>query len=176
MRTRDPASLAPARRAWLPRRCTLLRLSVVAVLLLTAAGVLHAGAAGGRVDADPPLAADTAERADQRQTGAAGAAADHRLDVAGVPAVPERLPVPAGLVGVPVRLGDPAGLAVLRPGDRVDLLAVAPGEAPPVTVASAASVLAVDRPGAALLLALTPAQGRTVLAIPTDASLAVIVR
>lgn len=36
---------------------------------------------------------------------------------------PRTLPVPAGLVGVPVQLAEPATAAVVRPGDRVDLIA-----------------------------------------------------
>lgn len=87
---------------------------------------------------------------------------------------PPRLPVPAGTVGVPVSLADPASLALLWPGDRVTLLAV-PADGDPAPVATAAIVLALDSGAAALLLALTPAQGQVVTAAPAGTRFAVMV-
>jgi hypothetical protein len=148
MRTTS-ARLDPVGRLRLPRRATLLRLAAAAALLLTAAGVLYAGDRAP-APATPPAA-----------TTAAGPGG--------------RLPVPAGAVGVPVTIADPAGLALLLPGDRVELFAVPDGGSPD-RVAGDTPVLAVDRAAAALLLALTPEQGRTVVAAPAGTTFAVLVR
>jgi len=86
-----------------------------------------------------------------------------------------RLPIPAGMVGVPVRLADPAGLALLRPGDRVDLFAVA-DEGAPVPLAAGVTVLAVDAGAAALLVALAEPEGRAVVAAGTRAGFAITIR
>lgn len=74
---------------------------------------------------------------------------------------------PAGRVAVPVRLADAATAGLLRPGDRIDVLAAATGPAgqPPgaaVPVATAALVLAVPTArdaaeGALVVVAATPA-------------------
>ncbi|MPZ27177.1 MAG: hypothetical protein GEV12_12395 [Micromonosporaceae bacterium] len=73
-------------------------------------------------------------------------------------------------MGVPVPLGDPASLAVLRPGDQVDLLAVPTGGGEPAELVTGAPVLAVDQAAAALLLAVTPEQGRAVVSTPQPAA------
>jgi hypothetical protein len=81
-------------------------------------------------------------------------------------------------VGVPVRLAEPAALAVLSPGDRVDLLAAAAG-GPAARIAANALVLGVgaaDDPGAGLFLALTAEEARRAAATPDDARLSVLVR
>ncbi len=77
----------------------------------------------------------------------------------------------ASLVAVPVRLADAASAALLRPGDRVDVLAAATSpDAPPsaAVVAAAAPVLAVPAPGpdldGALVVLATPAPAAARLA------------
>lgn len=130
----------------------MLRLSLAAALLLTAAGVLYA---------DP---ADPADHADPAAPAPA-------------PGAEDRLPIPDGLVGVPVTLDEPTALTVLRAGDRVDLLAVPdPDAAGPAALASGAAVLAVDLAAAAVLLALTPGQADDVVSVPAGTRFAVIVR
>lgn len=89
---------------------------------------------------------------------------------------PVRLPVPEGMVGVAVPLAEPAMLAVLRPGDRVDLLSVPEGGGEPLLVAGDAGVLAVDPTDPALLLSLTDDQARVVLSARPGTVLAVTVR
>lgn len=88
------------------------------------------------------------------------------------------------LVAVPVRLADPASAALLRPGDRVDVLAAATSpDAPPTAavVAAAAPVLAVPPPSAdlegALVVLATPAGTAARLAAAAVSSrLSVVVR
>jgi hypothetical protein len=86
--------------------------------------------------------------------------------------------VPEGLVGVPVTLPAPSATAMLHPGDRVDLfVTLASADGPPVLVAREASVLAVDRAAAALLLGLTADEAHQVVAwTASAASFAVILR
>jgi hypothetical protein len=71
---------------------------------------------------------------------------------------------PAGSVGVPIRLADPTGLALVSPGDRVDLLRLGKADAATTTIATDVPVLKVTPPddltAGGLLLALTPAQAR----------------
>lgn len=145
-------------RLRLPRRATTIRAALVTVLLLTAAGVLYArdDPAPAPARADPP--ATVAPEPDPS------------------PDPEARLPIPDGQVGVTVPLGDPASLAMLRPGDRVDLLAIPAAGGDPVPLADAAAVLAVDPAAAALLLALTPEQGRAAVSASTTGTFAVIVR
>lgn len=164
MTTTPPARLDPVRRLRVPRRSALLRGALVALLLLTAAGVLYAGdepPAAGTGQA-PPEAGQPEPEAGPPEPEAGQAEAGRRA-------------IPDGMVGVPVLLGDPARLALLRPGDRVDLVAVPGGEGDPVVLAAGAAVLAVDHAAATLLLAATPAQARTVVATSATAVLAVVV-
>ena len=65
---------------------------------------------------------------------------------------------------------------LLRPGDRVDLLALPAAGGAPETLATDAPVLAVDHAAASLLLAVTAEQGRAALATPATSTFAVIVR
>lgn len=188
-----PDRLDPVGRFRLPRRATTLRLVLVAGLLLTGAGVLYAADDPPGTDplaatdppADPPAATDppAAVHTPRPGTPDAGTSDPGTPDpgtgpvtrpTAGGPA--PRLPIPSGLVGVPVSLASPASLAMLRPGDRVDLLAVPAAGGDPAPLAGAAPVLAVDPGAAALLLALTPEQGRAVVSTPATSRFAVIVR
>jgi hypothetical protein len=153
MRT-SSARLDPVGRLRRPRRGTLLRLAATAALLVTAAGVLYTGDG----DSHPPDEAPPAVTSPPPSPDPGG-----------------RLPIPEGAVGVPVTLGDPATLALLRPGDRVDLLASA-GGGDPTPIAGDTAVLALDYDAAALLLALTPEQGRAVVSVPAGTVFAVLVR
>ncbi len=85
-----------------PHLRPLLRYAVVAALLATAAAVLML---------DRPAAP------------ARPAACRVATSASPIPSGSTALPVPAGLVGVPVQLAEPATAAVLRPGDRVDVVA-----------------------------------------------------
>lgn len=84
-----------------------------------------------------------------------------------------RLAAPPGTVGVPVRLADPAALALVRPGDRVDLLVAG---RPPGVHATDALVLAVALDEGGLLLALGPAQARKTATAPPTTAFTIIVR
>ncbi len=142
-----------------PRRHALLRWSAVAVLLATAAALGWAPAAQ-RCGAAPTAPTPTAP------TGT-----PPRPDGSGRP-----LAVPRGSVGVPVRLTDSAAVALLRPGDRVDLLTTGPDA--PRRLATRALVLGVeqaDSPTAGLFLAVTPDEARHAVGSP-DARLAVVVQ
>jgi hypothetical protein len=162
---REP-SLRPARWPARPRTSTLLRAAVVAALLTIAAGVLYS---------QEPAACPSAP-------AAAGATAAHPT---AAPPTDRPLPIPHGLVGVPVRLAEPAALAVVRPGGRVDLLAVpsvgnrmASGR--PGVVAPSALVLDVladeSEAPSAVLLALDPEQAQRTVALPDTTRFAVILR
>lgn len=171
MTTSTADRLDPVGRLRLPRRPAVVRAALAAILLLTAAGVLYAGA--DPATPAPPTGPEQTSGPEDLATGPPGppAPADP-----GQPD-PDRLAIPAGLVGVPVPLGDPASLAVLRPGDQVDLLSVPAGGGEPAALVSGAPVLAVDHAAAALLLAVTPEQGRAVVSMPLpDARFAVLVR
>ncbi|MEV0002572.1 flagellar biosynthesis protein FlgA [Micromonospora sp. NPDC050980] len=153
-------TLRPVRWRGLPRRRTLVRVTLVAVLLGLAAAVLQtpAGCPPGSPPAGDAAAPDPAR-----------------------PAEPPTLP--AGAVGVPIRLAEPAALAVLRPGARVDLLVVPAGGSPePSLLAPRALVLdvvgaagAVDG-SSALYLALPPEQARRAVGLPEGSRFAVVVR
>ncbi|HEY8473104.1 MAG TPA: flagellar biosynthesis protein FlgA [Natronosporangium sp.] len=149
--TTTSARLDPAGRLRLPRRATLLRLAAAAALLLIAAAALYSGDRGPPAATAPPPASAS-------------------------PDPGGRLPIPAGKVGVPVTLGDPAGLALLQPGDRVDLFAVTGSAGEPERLATDSPVLAVDRATAALLLALSPEQGEAVVTQPAGTVFAVLAR
>jgi hypothetical protein len=175
----QPARLDPVR--WrLPRRTVALRTLVVSGLLVVAAGALYTGVVPAADGCVAPL------------SGGSGPAVPTASAASG------RLPVPAGRVGVPVRLAEPATAAILRTGDRVDLLAVTPSGSPTavgtdavVLAAGAASTSndgltgrdeapdAGNAPGAGagmVVLALTPAEATRTVGIARDAQLAVIVR
>lgn len=190
---RDP----PLSRPWwprTPRASTLVRGALIALLLTTAAAVLYAE------DSPPPRthAAEGPAVAGSAGEGSAGegsevADAAGSCPAAGGATAPR--PIPAGAVGLPVRLAEPAALAVLRPGDRVDLLAfpshprgadaTRPDRASardadppePVTIADAALVLAVSDVGdSALYLAVPPAAARRATGLPEGTRFSVIDR
>jgi hypothetical protein len=139
-----------------PGRGTLLRLITVAVLLVTAAAVLWLEPAG----CAPATSPQTTGTQSGAQSGAPSPAASG-------PAGAVR-PIPAGNVGVPVRLADPTALAVVRPGNRVDLLRLDGDHGRTTAVASAALVLEVTGAGdpatGGLLLALGPAEAERAVA------------
>jgi hypothetical protein len=170
-----------------------MRAALVAALLVTAAGVLYGVPATPRTG--PPTAASgpaspapTGTTTSPARSAAAPSAVRDDSPQGGSPQdghPPDprpdgRLPIPPGAVGVPVHLADPAALVVLRPGDRVDLLAVA-DEPRPDTIATAVLVLAVpalaDVPDSGIvLLALSPDQARHAVRLPPHVRLAVVVR
>ncbi|MFB6395188.1 flagellar biosynthesis protein FlgA [Polymorphospora lycopeni] len=163
-------ALTPVRWPGRPRPATVLRAALVAVLLALAAAVLTARADPDRTAAcGPPIAADP--------TGPPSGGSFPAPD-----APPGRLAVPAGSVGVPVRPAEPAALAVVRPGSRIDLLALPAGAgaqpAPePLRLATGALVLdvvAVDG-ATALYLALTPDQANRTLGMPETTRFGVVV-
>jgi hypothetical protein len=177
---REP-TLAPSRWAALPRRGTVLRLALATVLLALAGGVLYARepqptcpAAGtpSRAAAPPdPSSAENPALGDPTPRAGPG------------------LPLPAGTVGVPIRLAEPAALAVVRPGARVDLLAVPATGDPaalrstePDLIAARALVLDVVTVDAtvatptALYLALSPEQAQRAIAVPDGTRFAITVR
>jgi hypothetical protein len=169
-RPRGDGRLDPVR--WRrPGRGTLLRLVAVAALLATAAAVswsppqsCDVPATGGVVSSAPPA----------HTTGPPSATpASNTGQVPAAPAVPE------GSVGVPIRLADPTALALVRPGNRVDLLRIdAPGGRP-TAVAAAALVLRVtgadDPTTGGLLLALTPQEAQQAVT-PTREGFAIVIR
>lgn len=89
-----------------------------------------------------------------------------------------------GLVAVPVRLADPAAAALLRPGDRVDVLAASTApDGPPAAavVAAAAPVLAVPEAtaaaeGALVVLAAPPSTAARLASAEVSSRLSVVVR
>ncbi|SCL36545.1 hypothetical protein GA0074692_4380 [Micromonospora pallida] len=185
-RTVGERSLRPVRWPGRPGGSTLLRVGLVAALLGLAATVLHtppecgpapgAAPAGARPSPSSPPArsspADPSSPAAEGPTGA-GEPGDRSGGT---------LPLPAGTVGLPVRLAEPAALAVVRPGDRVDLLAV-PATGPVTTVLVASRALVLDVVGAdeldgssALYLALAPPQAERAVGQPEGSRFAVIVR
>ncbi|MFI5833901.1 flagellar biosynthesis protein FlgA [Micromonospora sp. NPDC051300] len=155
------STLRPVRWRGLPRRRTLLRVTLVAVLLGLAAAVLQTPAGC------PPGSSLTTTGSTTAPSARSGG-------------TPE---LPAGTVGVPIRLAEPAALAVLRPGARVDLLVVPAGGSPdPSLLAPRALVLdvvgatgAVDG-SSALYLALPPEQARRAVGLPEGSRFAVVVR
>jgi hypothetical protein len=177
--------LDPVRWTWWPRRIAPARAAAVAALLLVAAGALWSadphGPVGGQA-ADPVApATDGPVRDVSAPEPADGCPTVGVSEPAGGF---DRPSLPSGTVGVAVTPADPAVLGVLRPGDRVDIVAVdVAGE--PSSVATNALVIAV--PGArepaavappvgALYLAVTPDRARRVVGLPRDAHLAVLVR
>jgi hypothetical protein len=173
--TRAGHRLDPVRWPGAARRGAVGRAFAVAVLLVVAAGVLYAGGPAATCPARPagPAPGDPAAT---RAPGGVG------VPEAGEPASGDagprgRLELPAGTVGVAVTPADPAILGMLRPGDRVDVLSVAPG-GDTSTLAAAALVVAPGREpaGGALYLALPPEQARRIIGLPATARLAVLSR
>ncbi|GAB3066097.1 flagellar biosynthesis protein FlgA [Micromonospora schwarzwaldensis] len=159
MTGREP-TLRPVHWRGLPRRRTLVRVTLVAVLLGLAAVVLRT----------PP-------GCPPGSTPGTGATASAEPSPSGAP------PLPDGAVGVPIRLAEPAALAVLHPGARVDLLVVPAGGSPdPTLLAPRALVLDVVGAGgavdgsSALYLALPPEQARRAVGLPEGSRFAVVVR
>ncbi|WP_405798264.1 hypothetical protein [Streptomyces sp. NBC_01506] len=97
------------RRALLRRRR-----AMAAGLAVTAAALAASGAGGPGVTAGAEERAEAASRAAARGGGVPGAGSDAQ------PAVPK-----ARLVTAPVRIADVATVRLLRPGDRVDVIAAA---------------------------------------------------
>ncbi|WP_406038228.1 flagellar biosynthesis protein FlgA [Micromonospora sp. NBC_00898] len=165
--TASEGSLRPARWRGLPRGGTLLRVTLVAMLLGLAAAVLRtpSGCPPGAVPAT--LAPTPSANPTAAPPGSRGGA----------------LPLPDGAVGVPVRLAEPAALAVLHPGARVDLLVVPAGGAAGAAVLLATRALVLDVVGAdtadgssALYLALRPEQAQRAVGLPEGSRFAVVVR
>ncbi len=169
------SGLDPVRGLRPPRRATVWRTSLVAVLLL---GAVTAWV--GSNGSPPPATAQPTAHPGASPAPGPHAPADpspHAPPPVAPPATPQtgsRLPVPDGLVGVPVPLATPAATAMLRPGDRVDLLSTA-DDGVPLLMAGNATVLAVDHPGV-LLLGLTTTQAHEVVARGAGAGFAVIIR
>ena len=158
---------------------------LVAVLLATAAGVLHSGgpperpvadASPAAVPATPGVAGTAAPGAGSGGGSEPGAVPPEWVLEGRVPAPQERVPVPEGMVGVPVALPEPGALAMLRPGDRVDLLTVPAAGGAPDAVAREVTVLAVDPGSATVLLALPPERAATALSAATGDRFALVVR
>jgi hypothetical protein len=190
--TRTEHRLDAVRWPGAARRGAVGRTFAVAVLLLVAAGVLYTGgpAATCQARSARPGPSDPAATPAPREEGelAAGErAAGERAAgerAAGEPAAGDvglqgRLELPAGTVGVAVTLADPAILGMLRPGDRVDVLAVASGGDTSTLAADALVVAApgsLDPTGGALYLALTPERARRIIGQPATARFAVLAR
>lgn len=167
--TASEGSLRPVRWRGLPRRGTLLRATLVAMLLGLAAAVLQTPSRcpPGATRVTPTPAAPASGATEKPGTDSRGAA----------------LPLPSGSVGVPVRLAEPAALAVLRPGARVDLLVVPAGGAGVEALLVASRALVLDVVGAdavdgssALYLALRPEQAQRAVGLPEGSRFAVVVR
>lgn len=152
-----------APRTWLPawRARTLLRLGLVCVLLLTAAAALALDPGGER-----------AAEHGQPPTATSG-------PCAATPGGP-----PHGTVGFPLRLSDPAVLAVVRAGQRVDILVRAdPSDAAAGSAVRVAENLPVLRtvgtagaPDGVLYLAASPQQAGDLASIEASAKISVTVR
>ncbi|WP_433298308.1 hypothetical protein ACQP2F_43095 [Actinoplanes sp. CA-030573] len=141
-----------------PARGTLLRLVAVLALLALAA---FASWSPPRSCEKPGVAAGVASDAPKPSPSAATPRTS---------AIPMPAAVPAGRVGVPIRLADPTALALVRPGNHVDLLRVDESTGQTTPVAATAEVLqvtgAADPTSGALLLALSPAEANRAVAIP----------
>jgi hypothetical protein len=133
-----------------PRRATLVRAGAIAALLALSFGVLYSTPT--RV-ADCPAATTPTPLASPSSDSA----------------------IPAGLVGVTVPVADPSVLAVIHPGDRVDLHPADSG-AMISDVQVLVAVPTTDLGPPALFLAMTPDQASSVLHGPIGAVFRVIVR
>jgi hypothetical protein len=165
--------LAPVRWSSRPRASTVVRTALVAALLALAAGLLYAP--------DHPAPCETTP------TPPAAPPPSDPAPAAQAPSDRARLAVPDGAVGVPVRLAEPAALTVVRPGSRVDLVAVAaPGasaareHAPVATEALVLGVVGADAAGPVdsppvLYLALPRDQAVRTIAMPDGVRFGIIV-
>jgi hypothetical protein len=188
--------LDPVRRR--PWRSTLARLLAVTALLVVAALVTWSGSSAcgpastapipstGPVESTGPAGAPP--DADAASTDSAGASpgsggattGSRGRSERGSPVLgerngssdgdgpPTRSRIPDGSVGVPVRLAEPAALALLRPGDRVDLFRVEEAGGT-TTIAAAAVVLSMtgdDPLTGAIMVALRPPEAEEALAGP----------
>ena len=173
-RPRDDGRLDPVR--WRrPGRGMLIRLTAVAALLATAATVSWShpqscGTPTGAAAVSPALSSTAAASPPNASASATGGPSGAQ---AGSPVIPE------GSVGVPVRLADPTALALVRPGNHVDLLRLDDEGGDTTAVATAALVLNVtgasDPTTGGLLLALTPAEAHQAVATPKH-GFAIVIR
>ncbi|MGH3662253.1 MAG: hypothetical protein ACRDT8_12950 [Micromonosporaceae bacterium] len=174
-----------------PRRGSLLRLTLVAALLTLAAGLLFLGPSAGSANCREVSAPDDSTAASpQRATPdpeSPEAGGGPRPD----PSVPghagsgsgDQIPVPDGAVGVPIQLAEPATAAVVRVGDRVDVIARSsgPGRKDSVLVTNAL-VLAVNSAAdgswdeGVLFLAAAPSQAQRLARTAPDIALGITVR
>ena len=145
-----------------PSRGSLIRMIAVAALL-----TVGAAAAWSR---QPPCAASIAVQASP-STGAAVPTAGTPSDLPADPGAGGQQSdhrVPPGRVGVPVRLAEPTALALVHPGDRVDLFRVDGTARGTSAVAVGAPVLGVtgadDPTTGGLLLALRPGEAQSAVA------------
>lgn len=197
IRASDERELRPVRWPGPPRRSTVLRAMLVAALLTLAGGLLHLGRPGtdcaGPVDRTPR---STRAAVPAPTTGAPGGGSARETTTAvdgpaavttdgtgtGATGAGTGQPIlPAGTVGVAIRLAEPAALAVVRPGTRVDLLAVPPADGKsgqPVLLAGRVLVLGVTGADetAALYLALAPDVARRAVSVPGETRFAIMVR
>ncbi|MCO8272506.1 hypothetical protein M1L60_18080 [Actinoplanes sp. TRM 88003] len=137
-----------------PARGPLLRLAAVATLL----GIAALTAWSPPPTCDPPA---------------------YTVSVSGPASPPASPVVPTGSMGVPVRLSDPAALALVAPGNRVDLLRHDEADGSTTPVAESALVLRVTAPDdpttGGLLLALAPVDAPRAVAGPGQ-SFSVLIR
>jgi hypothetical protein len=177
-RPRGDGRLDPVR--WRrPGRGLLIRLTAVAALLATAAAVSWShpqscGAPTGAAAVSPaPSSAAAAPPPDASATGDDTARGGASGAQTGSPVLP------SSSVGVPVRLADPTALALVLPGNHVDLLRLDDEGGNTTAVATAALVLKVtgasDPTTGGLLLALTPAEARQAVATPKH-GFAIVIR
>jgi hypothetical protein len=136
-----------------PRRATVIRAGAVTALLCLAVGVLYSAPSPAIVDC--PVQASPS-------VPAAGPTSDSAI--------------PVGLLGVTVPVADPSVLAVVRPGDRVDLHPADDSGAIIADILVLVSVPTADLGPPALFLAMTPDQASSVLQSPVSAVFRVIVR
>ncbi|WP_250003285.1 hypothetical protein [Actinoplanes sp. M2I2] len=140
-----------------PARGLLLRLAAAAILLGTAALVSWS---------PPPSCAPPTYAVPAASSAAPSSPAEAHT-------------VPTGSLGVPVRLSDPAALALVEPGNRVDLLRLDGSDGSTTPLAESALVLQVtarnDPTVGGLLLALSPAQARQAV-VTTGQSFTVLIR
>ena len=135
------------------RRPALLRAAAVAALLCLAAGVLFLDGPRPAPVVPPPSRASAA-----------------------VPVTPPPPTAPAGTVGLPLRLADAGVVAVVRVGQRVDVLADGRVLATDVLVLRAIARGEAPEEGALLYLAVTAEQAARVAAVRTDTPITVTVR